>query len=358
MRLIKSIPNILIIYNHSLKKLPLVSVKKKETIRNITWDYAKGIAIVMIVFHHLYPRFYIDSNFYPNSIVYLICYTCQLPIFMYVSGLFAKNSINKYGIIDLIKNRAIRLLLPFISFVFIWSFIDPDRFPSIILLENFKGGYWFTFVLFEMMVLLSISKWLAESKKINSLYIIAFVFVMLTVLKIIVPEKKNVINGFFSLNLLWHYFPYFILGYYSNKIKRVFQIRYAVVAAIVYAISIIVLQQTKSHSIIPICNISSLLLAITIFNKSVRPFERLFSIIGVYSLQIYLLHFFSSLFTNHISMLENPIEEFILDAVMTTILVSTCIIVAKIIMKNEILALFLFGIKRKRVIMLKNDDYK
>jgi fucose 4-O-acetylase-like acetyltransferase len=328
----------------SIKKQKTMNQKAKT--RNITWDYARGIAIVMIVFHHIYPRFYIDPSFHPNSIVYLICYTCQLPIFMYVSGLFANISIDRYGIVDLLKNRAVRLLLPFISFMLIWTIITPSRFPSAFL-ENFKYGYWFVFVLFEMMALLAFSKSIAEKKGVNAIYIITLLYVILSILKLCIPES-NIINGLLSLNLLWHYFPFFIIGYFSNKIDWIFQKRYAIIAAVIYAISIVILQQSKSHNIIPICNISSLILAITLFSKGIRPFEFLFAKIGIYSMQIYLLHFFASLFTNYISPLSNPIEEFCLDIILTALLIIVCILVAKIIMNYEILAMYLFGIKKTK----------
>ena len=317
-------------------------MEKKNIARNITWDYARGIAIVMIVFHHLYPRFYNVPNFNPNSIIYLICYTCQLPIFMYISGLFANKSINRYGVIDLLRNRAVRLLLPFISFMLIWTIIYPKSFPSTFL-ENFKNGYWFTYVLFEMMALLSVSKWFANRAKTKSFYIIAITYVILTILKIAIPEKKCIINGIFSLNLLWHYFPYFILGYYSKKIDWMFQKRYAVIAFLVYAISIVYLQQS---TIIPICNISSLILAVTLLTKGVRPFERLFSKIGFYSMQIYLLHFFTGILIKQIDLFDNTMKEFIFDITSTGLVITVCILVAKIIMKSELMAMYLFGIKK------------
>lgn len=319
---------------------------RKETVRDVTWDYARGIAIVMIVFHHLYPRFYIDPEFQPNSIIYLICYTCQLPIFMYVSGLFANISFNRYGLFDLLKNRAVRLLLPFISFMLIWSVITPENYPST-LFHNFKDGYWFIFVLFEMMALLAFSKWITQKKQIKHIYIITIIYLTLTCLKFTIKET-NIINGFFSLNLLWHYFPFFVMGYYSGKIEWLFQKRYALIAALVYAVSLVVLQKNRSHACIPLCNISSLILTITLFTKGIRPFERMFAFIGIYSMQIYLLHFFARLFTNHINYFENPIEEFGLDILLTTLLVIVCIFVAKIVMRYEVLAMCLFGIKKRK----------
>ena len=322
---------------------------ERSSTRNVTWDYARGFAIAMIVLHHLYPRFYIDPAVHPDSIVYFICYTCQLPIFMYVSGLFANSSANRYGAIELIKNRAVRLLLPFFSFILIWALIVPESIPRVFL-ENFKDGYWFTFVLFEMMVVLAVCKYL--SKKTNkSLFLFLVVFyVLFTIYELAIPRISNTINGLFSLNLVWHYFPFFIMGYYSNKLSRIFQMRFAVIYALLYAIALFFFSQNENHVLIPLCNIFSLLLIITLFTNGIRPFECTFAKIGVYSLQIYLLHFFLRLFINEIEIRENPIEDLLLNVVLTALTIIVSILLAKLIMKNETLALLLFGIKKKKQI--------
>ena len=323
------------------------NLHRKETVRDVTWDYARGIAIVMIVLHHLYPRFYIDPAVHPDSIVYFICYTCQLPIFMFVSGLFANSSANRYGTIELIKNRIVRLLLPFFSFILIWALIVPESIPRVFF-ENFKDGYWFTFVLFEMMVILAVCKYL--SKKTNKslfLFIVVF-YVLFTIYELAIPRINNTINGLFSLNLVWHYFPFFIMGYYSNMLSQLFQMRFAAIYALLYAIAQFFFIQYENHALIPLCNIFSLLLVITLFTHGIRPFERTFANIGFYSLQIYLLHFFLRLFINEIEIRDNPIEDFLLNVVLTASTIIISILVARLIMKNEALALLLFGIKKKK----------
>ena len=86
-----------------------------ETNRDLTLDYAKGFAIVLIVLGHLY--FFADRHV--DSWVYTVCNTVQIPVFMYISGLLAHRSIDRYGFRKLVANRAVRLLLPLLSFYII-----------------------------------------------------------------------------------------------------------------------------------------------------------------------------------------------------------------------------------------------
>lgn len=313
--------------------------------RNKTWDYARGVAIVLIVIHHLYPRFHVDSFGHADSIVPSFCNTCQLPIFMYISGMLAYSSIRRYGLVSLLFNKGIRLLIPFLTFITIWAAIRPENAVSV-LAEDFKDGYWFTFVLFEMITIMAISNYIANKTKIATVLLVITFYLTLTAYQIVVP-RGNLFNNLFSINLFWHYFPFFAMGYYSNYIQWIYQKRYSLVYALVYFVSFFIYFHYEARAIISICNLSSLLLMITLFTHGIKPFENTFSIIGIYSLQIYLLHFFAKLFIRYISPIENPYKEFILISMLAAIIVIICISVSKLIMKSNMLALIFFGIKGK-----------
>ena len=315
--------------------------------RNPTWDYARGIAIVMIVIHHLYPRFHVDSLGHPDSLVPTICYTCQLPVFMYISGLFSRQSILRNGLTALISNRAIRLLLPFFSFLLIWSIIKPDN-AILVFTEDFKDGYWFTFVLFEMMTIIALAKYISNKTKLKTIYTLTAFYIILTIYQAIIP-RSNLFNNLFSINLLWHYFPFFVIGYYSNRLEWIFQKKFTYVFALTYAISFYFFFKYDIRALTPICNLSSLLLLVTLFTHGVTPFKNIFAIIGTYSLQIYLLHFFAKLFIKYINPIDNPYIEFVQNVILTALIVIICILISKLIMKSYTLGLFLFGITKKKI---------
>ena len=121
-----------------------------EKKRDLSLDYAKGVAMLSIVIGHLY--FYCDR--YQGSLAYAVCDTVQIPVFMYISGLLAHISIDRDGFRKLIGSKVIRLLFPFLSFCLIWALVEPSKADKL-LTDEFKRGIWFLPVLFELMAVLS-----------------------------------------------------------------------------------------------------------------------------------------------------------------------------------------------------------
>lgn len=311
--------------------------------RSVTWDYARGIAITMIVLHHLYARFFECTNARTDSTVYLCCYTMQLPIFMYVSGLLSRSSVVKNSFSSLLANRAIRLLLPFISFIIIWFLIDSNRFASV-WANDFKDGYWFTFVLYEIIVVYAVLYYLSTAIKIRTIYLILFFGVLLTIYKYY--TETFFVNRILSINLVWHYCPFFFLGVYSNILHHIINKQYSVLYLSIFVVSQYY-YMNGYHFVLPVCNCSSLLFLLSIFVNGIRPAEKIFAMIGCYSLQIYLIHYFFRLYACQLPDVETPWIEFVLFMIISFIVIFISIAVSRLLMKSNILALVLFGVKKR-----------
>lgn len=136
--------------------------------RRLAWiDYAKGIAILLVVLCHtinglilagILPRQMPVWSFLNNYF-----YTFQVPVFFFVSGLFAERSLRKYGPGVFLKQKVLTLLYPYL----IW------QTAQIILMIATEGWanhltnlrqllltpvlpymqYWFLFVLFLVYLL-------------------------------------------------------------------------------------------------------------------------------------------------------------------------------------------------------------
>ena len=249
-----------------------MSSENSNSSRDITWDYARGVTIFMIVLHHFYARFYESPEGHADAFVSLLCDACPLPIFMYVSGLFAQNSINKYTLSSFVINKAIRLFLPFTSFLLIWFLIKPEKYPTI-LLDNFKDGYWFTFVLFEIMAVIACMNYLARRSENKTLCLSVLFFAIITIFKLLFPHE-NIINGLFSVNLLWHYIPFFIIGFFSHRLSFLFKTKNSPIYLLIFILSFAFYYQHQAASLIPMCNLSCLLFLITIFKNGIRPLRR------------------------------------------------------------------------------------
>ena len=312
-----------------------LSFQNKE--RNIALDYAKGFAILLVVIYHIYG--YTDS--YKGSFIFLFCQTVQLPIFFFISGILtAKNptiNVNIY-------KKATRLLVPFLIFYTIWCIINYKDLYSFILNE-FKGGYWFVLVLFEMMAIYAISFKISNHFQMDINIILIGVIFALTIYKFFSP-KEFLLNTIFSLNLLWHYMPFFYLGVIYPKICKIFMLKYIIIYIIIFSFTQFYYFKFQIALIIPLCNLFSLLLFTTLFFNNIRPFEKMISTTGKYSLQIYLLHFFPIyLLYSYIPTISNRLIEFVLYLILSFSFVYLIIIVSNIFMRYKWSRLLLFGIK-------------
>lgn len=310
--------------------------------RDLTLDYARGFAMVLIVLGHSY--FY--SGRWNGSLFFLICNTVQIPVFMYVSGLLAHRSVDRYGFRKLVANRAVRLLLPLLSFYILWSIYNPENF-IVIPLKDYKKGLWFMIVLFEFMVSLSLTKRLSQVTRIPSYVINLFFYVLVTFYLLLIP-KGNLFNVLFCVNLFWHYYPFFMLGYYSYRIYPFLKMNLTPIYLVVFVISIYYLQVYGTKWVVPIGNLSSLLFLITVFRNGIRPMEPFFVKLGEYSLQIYMLHFtILFLVLPYLPIINNLWIELALYLGVSIIIILITVGIAKLLMMSSVLSLLLFGIKKK-----------
>ena len=306
--------------------------------RDIALDYSKGFAIILIVVYHIYG--YTVS--YKDSIVFSFCQTVQLPIFFYVSGILTGKDFTTN--INL-KNKFIRLVIPFLFFYFIWCIINYQDLYNFIKNE-FKGGYWFILVLFEMMVLYAFSFSLSKKLKIDIKITLISVYIILSLYKYLCP-KASIINLSFSINLLWHYFPFFYIGVFHSFTSKILKIKFSFIYLVVFLCAQFVFFKCNMQIIIPICNLFSLLFFTSLFFNGVRPLEKIISRIGEYSLQIYLLHFFLVYYLSaYIPIVKNRLVELLFYLLISIVFINIIIVVSNVFMKNKWTRLLLFGIKQ------------
>ncbi len=312
-----------------------------EKKRNLTFDYVRGLAMLSIIIGHLY--FY--SGRYVESLVFQICDTIQIPVFMYVSGLLAHVSVDKYGFRKLISSRIVRLLFPFFSFYVIWGLCDSSNWLGFWEAE-FKKGYWFMLVLFELMVTLSLVRQLSLRLNIKSILVNGFIFGLVTLYLFILP-KGSQFNQLLCINLYWHYYPFFMMGYYSYRLDKFLVMKYAPAYFILYVISFY-FYQNGMRAMSPVCNVSSLFFIMTVFSSNFKPLKDIFGMVGVNSLQVYMVHFFLLFpLVKVLPMVENRWLEFPYFVAVASALIAVTIGISKLLMMNDWLAMFLFGIKRK-----------
>lgn len=305
-------------------------------IRDVTLDYAKGFAILLIVLFHVYGY----TGRYENSIVYSFCQNVQIVIFIFVSGVLISKSSKAIDI----KSKAVRLLVPFISFYIIWGGIDYHNF-TLFILDEFKYGYWFVLVLFEIMLIYAFLFYIAIKANLSPFLLHIVFLVLLSLYEFIFP-RDSILNILICTNLVWHYYPFFILGIYSWKFDGLILLKYTPIYLFVFILSQYYYFTYSIRSVAPLCNLSSLLFFMSLFKNGILPLKKLVAKLGVFSMQIYLLHFILlSVIYQYIPLQDNCWIEFLIYLLLSVIIISFIVIVSHLIMRNKWARFFLFGIK-------------
>ena len=316
-----------------------------ENKRNVTYDYLRGFAMLSIVIGHLY--YYVGRS--EGSWVFNICETMELPVFMYISGLLAHVSVDRYGFRKLIMSKVVRLLFPLISFYIIWGLWDSFYWLGFWMKEH-KNGYWFVLVLFELMVTLSFVKMLSFRFKVKTIYVNAVIYAIVTIFSFMIPSR-GWINCLFCVKLYWHYYPFFMMGYYSYKFNKLLVPQYALVYLLLYLLVLIIFRDNLWKNVINmVANLFSLSFLLSVFSTNFKPLKNVFAVVGVNSLQVYMLHFFLLFpILKVLPVVENRWLEFPYYLMIASAIIFVTIAISKLLMKSSWLAMFLFGIRRNKI---------
>lgn len=161
--------------------------------RNYLFDNAKVILIFLVVFGHSLER-YIDNNSALRC-VYSLIFLFHMPLFVFISGYFSKN-IEKCR-----KNAVNDLLVPFLVFNSIWYISNGNlSFPL------YYAGW-------TLWYLLSLFFWrffLKDILKIKWAFLGSVIFGVLI-------GALDKYSSLLSISRTFAFFPFFLLGYYSNE---------------------------------------------------------------------------------------------------------------------------------------------
>lgn len=181
-------------------------------------DRLKGIAMILVVMGHI-VGFRMGAS---DSIVFRFIQTCQIPLFMFMSG-FLISTRHYYGK-RLIKKLS-GLIIPFFMFggIFILFFWQINNLSDIkksffyFLIDPAKNGYWYLIslaVFYCFMPLFSLNK---GDKKWLDIFIAFFIYVVYFV----GWKKAGLIGDIFCLLNCTDFFPFFIFGFFSRKYKLI-----------------------------------------------------------------------------------------------------------------------------------------
>ena len=168
------------------------------------WDNAKAILMLCVVVGHFLEPLSADGYPFIYKSIFLFFYSFHMPAFIFISGLFSKNTLGKGAF-------PMRKLLPFVVFSFMLKafYLCIDTVKN----KDFKANdifqlsniAWFLFALFIfycMMYLL---------KSLKGRYVMAF-----AILFACLAGYNGRLGDTFAIARIIAFFPFFALGYYTD----------------------------------------------------------------------------------------------------------------------------------------------
>lgn len=341
---------------------------RKVSNRILFIDELRGLAIILVVMGHA-----LANNGYKDNSLYNLIYSFHMPLFFCISGfvtmyackLCVDSNINDYG--KYIYKKFIAIMLPclFWSLIvnpfFFCSFYDISAFKMALkttIIDN--GGYWFLPCLFLLHLIFSIWRWIANRIIKKNHFLIDILLLLILWGGVITISTIDYMRSVSS---------YFIPFFFGVMISKYDKLRAIVLNnKYVYACSFILfclIAGLFGHNIMGIMNkivklLTGLLAIPLLFNffsnyKFTQVVENSLSIIGKYTLIIYLLHF---VFVEEIPL---PINlgiwcQIIVFGVISFLISCTCIFVAKIIEKSPFLSLLMIGKKTQSNNLMVEDS--
>lgn len=295
------------------------------------FDILKGVAIFLVVMGHVLTMCIREID---NAFLFKLIERVHMPIFFFIAGYFSyKASFQSPNIVK----RAIQLLLPFVIVSFLWVIYFPhsglrsplDSTFSGLYLSEWKNGYWFTLVLFEICVIYAI---MTYALRRISIFRMRFLIILITwvVLYLSLKFFNDKLMLYLSIELVVKFYPVFFLGVilhekanFFTKISTntsVFTALLLIGAGLFYIsayswefelnnadfLIVINVTLTMCVALIAIYLARSWREKIYTTNISGNMSSRMWTYIGKESLAIYLLHYF---FLFPLTFLQQPMRD-------------------------------------------------
>ena len=186
------------------------------------FDNLKALLMFLVVFGHFFGK--IRKEFEIIHTIYTFIYAFHMPVFLFVSGYFAKYSIkdNKYKKPKIINYFIIYLIVQLLFCMF---------FENDISIFCPKNALWYI----QILILAHLCLPYISMLKPKAVLLISIILGLLAGIET---------TTFFSISRFLVFMPFFLLGYYFdiNKIKRFFKTKYVVLSSIFILTFILLIQ--------------------------------------------------------------------------------------------------------------------
>ena len=330
-------------------------------------DAMRGFTMILVVFAHVCHFCLGDSKMGYNAIFILF----RLPCFFMLSGwLFEPASRNSF--LAVARHKAMVQLLP--TFIFLLLLAPPPEFFH--QLGALKGGYWFTFVLFEFFILYMVIVRIGKPwTPILALAITIASFFYARYYDSIKSSSEGWqlmlidVLGFLSVTT-WRLFLFFYIGAWMRRHFDAF-IRWTnkpVVILLICAVFFFIASTSHKDNLwfemfrYYVGGITGMIMIFTLFRllytspiihlpSSIFHYpSSILKYVGTRTLDIYLLHYFFlprflMVYAPHLQAYDSRFVEFVVIMVISLIILVLCLITSYVIRLSPFLGHYLFGAK-------------
>lgn len=187
-------------------------------------DVIKGIAIFIVVMGHVLTMCVRDID---RAVVFKFIGEIHMPLFFFISGWFTyKLTDDGRWLTPNLAGRFRQLIIPMVVVSSLWIFYFPHSGLESPLNSTFEGlwtdgyknGYWFTLVLFEIMVIYALLTPIL-SRLTNMPARIMTVCALWALMLVMNQTVTAEVGGYCSLELMTRFFPVFMFGVLASSSK-------------------------------------------------------------------------------------------------------------------------------------------
>lgn len=319
--------------------------------------------MILVVFAHICHFCLGDSRMGYNAILILF----RLPCFFMISG-WLFDAVAQRPFWANVRHKFMVQIIP--TFIFLLLLAPPPEFFN--QLGTLKGGYWFTFALFEYFIIYMVI--VRISRKWSLLMALAitqgtFIYARYydSIQSSAVGWQLSIVklSGFLSVTT-WRLFLFFYIGACMHRYFDTF-IRWTnkPIVIIFIAISFFLIASTSHHDDMWFemfrfyaGGITGMWMVFTVFRLSDSWLKRLhvskpLQYVGTRTLDVYLLHYFFlprflMPYAGQLKAFDSQLVEFVVILVISLIVLSLSLLVSYVIRLSPFLGHYLFGVKYNR----------
>lgn len=173
----------------------------------------KGFAIFLVVFGHV-----LQGKIFPVAVpLHELIYTFHMPLFMFLSGLFAYKVENATGKLTFLKKKVLLLIVPCLVWSILMCIYKKENFLNDVVL---RGGYhyWFLFLLFLFFAIIVVISMVKIDRRVKP-----FIY-LLPWLTIYFLDSDSIMSGILNKNRFLYNYPFFVIAFYLGKNKGIINI--------------------------------------------------------------------------------------------------------------------------------------